>query len=284
MSTAATTPSTYETGEARRRIAQALTRSGKDPDRLAPDDLAQLEDFHSLGRIATLGLINLAGLTSEDRVLDAGSGIGGTARLLAAQIGCRVTAVDLTAEYCDTARWLNRSVGLDDLIEVLRADVLELPFAPGSFDVLISQHVQMNIADKRRLYAEARRVLAPGGRLALWDVTAGSGGPIRFPVPWANSPETSHLIGPSELRELLQESGFDITEWRDLTESAAGAMEQFFAAPPADLGLHVYVPDFAAKAKNLVANAREDRIRLIQAVLTARPGRPDAGESKGAQP
>jgi sarcosine/dimethylglycine N-methyltransferase len=265
-------PDYYATGETRQRIEQALTSAGKDLEHLTLDDLAPMEDFHSLGRLATLGLIDLAGVAPQDRVLDAGCGIGGTSRLLAAQVGCQVTAVDLTSDYCDTARWLNHAVGLDDLITVGEADVLELPFARSSFDVVISQHVQMNIADKRRLYAEAHRVLAPGGCLALWDVSAGPSQPIRFPVPWSATPEHSHLVTPDELRDLLQHAGFEVTAWNDLTEAAADAMAAVFAAPRPDLGLHVYVPDFATKVTNLIDNAREGRTRLIQAVLTARPG------------
>jgi sarcosine/dimethylglycine N-methyltransferase len=147
--------------------------------------------------------------------------------------------------------------------------VTELPFDDGSFDVVVSQHVQMNVADKARLYAEARRVLAPGGRLALWDVTAGLGGPLHLPVPWATSPEQSHLVTPERLAELLREAGFATLHWNDLTEPAENAMRQFFAGEQPPLGLHVFVPDFPAKGANLVRNLAEDRARLIQAVLTA---------------
>jgi ubiquinone/menaquinone biosynthesis C-methylase UbiE len=246
-----------------------LTAAGYEGRALRPPELAMLEDFHSLGRLATAALVDLGQIGASDRVLDAGAGIGGTARLVAAERGAHVTAVDITREYCEVAEWLNDAVGLGDRIEVRTADVMELPFADASFDVVISQHVQMNVADKRRLYAETRRVLAPGGRLALWDVTAGSGGPLHFPVPWASSPEQSHLVTPARLAALLREAGFATTQWNDLTAGAATAMRDFLTGTQPPLGLHVFVAEFPAKAANLVRNLAEDRARLIQAILTA---------------
>jgi ubiquinone/menaquinone biosynthesis C-methylase UbiE len=259
----------YATGQARAAIEHALTAAGKDIAALQASELAMLEDFHSLGRLATAALVELAQITASDRVLDAGTGIGGTARLIAAERGARVTAVDIAPEYCDVAEWLTRAVGLGGLIEVRTADVTELPFDDASFDVVVSQHVQMNITDKRRLYAEARRVLVPGGRLALWDVTAGPGGELHLPVPWASSPAQSHLVTPDQLAGLLREANFATSHWNDLTEPAENAMREFLAGEQPPLGLHVFVRDFPAKAANLVRNLAENRARLIQAVLTA---------------
>ncbi|HZV75913.1 MAG TPA: methyltransferase domain-containing protein, partial [Conexibacter sp.] len=260
----------YSTGLTRPNIERALIDAGKDPAALEPADLAMLEDFHTLGRFATAALADLAGVGPEDRVLDAGAGIGGAARFLAGQIGCRVTAVDVTAEYCEAATWLNECVRLDGMIDVRQADVLDLPFEDASFDVVVSQHVQMNIADKGGLYREARRVLAAGGRLALWDMVAGPEQPIRLPVPWAVEPELSHLVTAHELRSITADAGFDVRAWNDLTEPALPAMDALLAAPPSPLGLQVFVPDLPAKAANLTENLREDRTRLVQAVLVAR--------------
>jgi ubiquinone/menaquinone biosynthesis C-methylase UbiE len=141
----------YSTGLSRHNIEQALTAAGQDLSRLGPADLRMLEDFHTLGRIATAQLADLVQISQQDRVLDAGSGIGGTSRFIAHRYGCTVTALDLTEEYCETNQWLNELVGLDRAITVRQGDVTDLPFDDASFDVVISQHVQMNVADKARL-------------------------------------------------------------------------------------------------------------------------------------
>lgn len=263
----------YAVGGVRERIEDALRAAGKDLDALSPADLAggpaSFEHFHSLGRIGTTALLEAAQVTAGDRVLDAGSSIGGTSRLLAGEHDCRVTAVDLTAEYCDVARWLNGLVQLEDRIEVLEGDVTNLPLHDGAFDLVVSQHVQMNVADKSRLYSEARRVLRPDGRLALWDVVAGPQQPLAFPVPWADTPEHSHLVTTDQLAAALKGAGFTLEVWNDLTEFAVAAMTPVLEAPADPLGLQLLVPDIETKVRNLLENARGERLRLIQAVARA---------------
>jgi sarcosine/dimethylglycine N-methyltransferase len=232
-----------------------------------------LEDFHTLGRIATSELAEQAAITAADQVLDAGSGIGGTARFLADTYGCRVEAIDMSHEYCEVAEWLNQLVGLDTLISVRQGDVTALPFGDEEFQVVISQHVQMNIPDKRRLYQEARRVLVAGGRLAIWDIIEGKPGPIHYPLPWADQAVQSHLETDKDLRGKVVEAGFEIAHWKDLTEVAAPFMQSFVSAPPGPFGLHTFVHNFVEAASNLTRGLANGRLRVVRGVAVATAAR-----------
>ncbi|WP_018179166.1 class I SAM-dependent methyltransferase [Jongsikchunia kroppenstedtii] len=267
--------SAYATGMTRTNIEEALRSVGKDPSAIEPGDLAALEEFHTLGRLATAQLAHLADIGPNDRVLDAGTGIGGSARFLAVEHGCSVTGVDLTDEYCDTARWINESAGLSDRIAIVQGDITDLPFDAGSFDVVVSQHVQMNVVDKGSLYDEACRVLAPGGRLAMWDIT-GNADHIGYPVPWATDPADSHVVSGDQLRAAVAGAGFRIEQWNDLTRPTAEMMTAFLSRPASELGLHVFVPDFPAKVANMLRGFAAGYLQVIQA-LAVRP--PDTGSS-----
>jgi MPBQ/MSBQ methyltransferase len=251
-------------------IRAALRMAGKDPEHLAPADLAPIDEFHVRGRDATLELAAKLGPKPEDRVLDIGAGLGGAARLLAATYGCHVTGIDLTDEYCRAAATLAEWVGLSDRVEFRQADALDLPFGESTFDMAWTQHAAMNIPDKRRLYAEAHRVLKPGGRLALYDILQGPGGPVHFPVPWAREPAISHLVTPDELKRLLEGAGFKIVSWRDTTAAGRDWFIEMSrriresGLPPLSFGL-LLGPEFAAMAENQRRNLEEDRILLIEA-------------------
>jgi ubiquinone/menaquinone biosynthesis C-methylase UbiE len=253
-------------------ILEALRADGKNLDNLTPADLAPVDELHIRGREATVELAELAGIHAGMHVLDVGSGIGGSTRYLAAQFGCRVTGIDLTPQYCETAEALTKLVGIDALTEFRCASALEMPFDDATFDLAWTQHVQMNIFDKPGLYREIARVLRPGGRFVFHDILAGPGGLPHFPVHWANEPGTSFLIAPDALQALLESSGFKILTWKDTTQTATdwflAAMERRRASGPPRLGLDLLLGDTAPqKVQNVGRNLTEKRLTVFQGLL-----------------
>lgn len=182
---------------------------------------------------------------------------------------CHVTGVDLTRELCDVAVDLNRRVGLAGQVEIHCADAQQLPFDDAGFDVVWTQHVSMNIADKARLFAEMRRVARAGARLAFFDILAGPHQPIHFPVPWAGDESVSFLATFDETRDLLASNGFVVRTWEDVTPDAIefyARLSQVPAAAPSPLGLQLVIDDMPGKLGNLRRNAEEDRIRVVRCV------------------
>jgi len=253
-------------------ILSALREAGKDLEHLTPDDLAPVDEFHSGQRNATVRLAQLARVSGAEDVLDVGCGIGGPSRFLAKAFGCRVTGLDLTAEFVEVANMLARRTGLAGKVTYRQGDALDLPFPDASFDLVWSQNAAMNIADRDRLYAEMRRVLRPAGRLAIQDVAAGPGGEPYYPTPWASDKSISFLFAPEVTREKLERAGFRVVAWHDPTrESLEQALARAKALetgslPP--LGLHILIgPNFPTVSRNMLRNLEEARIRLINAVL-----------------
>ena len=245
------------------RILDALGN----PSELTVDDLAPVDAFHIRGRAATEELASWLDLGETDRVLDVGSGLGGTARYLADRHGCRVTGIDLTPDYCDAAALFSERVGLSARTEFYCGSALELPFDDGMFDVAWTEHVQMNIADKAQFYGEIARVLKPGGRFAFHDVFAGKRPEPHYPTPWAGTAEISHLARPDD----VDWSGFEKVRWEDRSADALAFFDAALSGPPRPVGLHLLMPDRAReKFENVRRNLAEDRVCVVQAVLVKR--------------
>ena len=267
----------YNQRDLEQTIFQALETDGIDLEHLALDDLAGIDEFHIRGAEATIELAEEIGLNQRMKLLDVGSGLGGPSRRLASVYGCRVTGLDLTEAYCRVAQELSARTNLEHLVSYQTGSALNMPYANMSFDALWTQHVAMNIAEKNKLYTEMYRVLKPGGRLAIYDVMAGPGGDVYFPIPWARDPSISFLATDKELRYHLEQTGFNIASWRDTTEVGLAWFKEKSAhfkkhGRPA-LGYHLLLgDDFLQMARNQLRSLKENRMRLLQ-VIAERPAK-----------
>jgi MPBQ/MSBQ methyltransferase len=225
-------------------ILAGLEATGGDPADPAPEKLAPVDEFHTAGRIMTLKALGMTPIAAGMHVLDAGCGIGGTARVLAKEHGCRVTGVDLTPDYVEVAEALTRRMKLDGACAFHTGSVLAMPYSDGAFDAAVTFHVAMNISDRAGFYGELARVLRPGAPLCVFDVMTGPAPGMVYPVPWAETSATSFLKTPEETRDLLSGAGFKV----DKEESEHDFAFHFFrkalaraakADGPPPLGLHL---------------------------------------------
>jgi ubiquinone/menaquinone biosynthesis C-methylase UbiE len=242
-------------------ILNGLKQAGCNPEAPSAEDLAPVDEFHTAGRITTLKALAMTPIDADMHVLDAGCGIGGTARCLAKEKGCRVTGIDLTPDYIDVAHALTERTGLSDVCAFHHASVLDMPFADGSFDAAVTFHVAMNIDNRAQFYGELARVSRQGAPLCMFDVMKGPTAGMHFPVPWAETEANSFLRTPNETCDLVKEAGFDIVAKTSLREFAIDFFRDAFAKAaklerPPPLGLHILTgtnaPDkFANYAKAL---------------------------------
>lgn len=263
----------YTGGDLSARFFAGLRAAGIDPETLQVNDLAQYDQFHAGGADATRALIQQARLAPGMQVLDVGGGLGGAARLIAHDAGCTVTVLDLSAESCQVGALLTAQVGLAGQVTFRQGSGLEMPFPDGAFERVWLQHVSMNIAEKALLFSEIRRVLRPGGLLALQEIVGGAVEPVLYPVPWAADASISFLLPPAEMRALLAGAGFLDVEWHESAGPAGGgpqghgpvAAPNQPSAPP--LALLVIGPQLPQMQANVQRNLREGRLVLVQAVL-----------------
>ena len=177
----------------------------------------------------------LANLEEGENVLDLGSGSGTDAFVAALHVGNSgsVTGLDMTDEQLGKARQLRDEAGMDN-VSFEKGYIEELPFDDGTFDVVISNGVINLSPDKAQVFAEANRVLAEGGRLAISDIISEQQMPESIK---SDADLWAACIGGAEQVDnyatLIETTGFEAVELRDnpqykfISDQAANACQKY---------------------------------------------------------
>ena len=192
-------------------------------------------------------------------------------RYLATQYGCKVAGIDLTEEYISIGKTLTQMVGLSDRVELRHGSALEIPYEDERFDKVWTEHVQMNIADKNRFYAEIERVLKPGGRLLFHDIFRGPGDPPLYPTPWAEDESMSTLATETEACSIIEQAGLGIDQWlvkdKESIEHFKKKAAQFQADGPPPISTHLLMGENSKnKVQNYIRNLSEGRVSVALGV------------------
>jgi hypothetical protein len=180
------------------------------------------DELHPGGEAVTRRALELAGLGRGDRLLDVACGHGVSALLAARELGCSVVGIDYGERAVEEATAAARAAGLEARVSFHRADAEALPFEPASFDAVLCECSLCTFPDKARAASEVRRVLRPGGRLALTDVIvddAGLGADLRGPL--AVLACVGDALPPSGYERLLADAGLPVLAVESRDEDAA---------------------------------------------------------------
>lgn len=183
-------------------------------------------------------------LAAGDHVLDVGCGVGGPACRLAREYRCRITGLTPVPAQADAARRIARRMGVCELVDFDLGHAGTLPYADETFDVVLFFESACHFPDRRRFFAEAFRVLRPGGRLAGEDWLAADGVSTADAERWL-TPLCRHWAIPAlddgpTYADLMRAAGFDRVRFTDMRTEMD--LQRGFAATPtrqADLAAEI---------------------------------------------
>ena len=142
------------------------------------------------------------------RVLDLGSGYGGSARYLAAQFGCQITCLNLSEKQNNLNRKLTEEAGLADKIRIVHGDFENLKEPDESYQIVWSQDAILHSGNRTRVLDEVRRVLVSGGQFIFTDPMQSDKCPSGVLQPILDRIQLSSLASPSFYRSELYSRGF----------------------------------------------------------------------------
>lgn len=156
-------------------------------------------------------------LDAKTRVLDLGSGYGGSARYLASVYGCHVTCLNLSEKQNRQNIARNRAQGLSLMVHVADGNFEEIALPDGRVDVIWSQDALLHSGDRRRVFAEVSRTLDRGGRFIFTDIMQSESCSSDVMEPILDRLHLASLSSLASYRQYATEVGLKEVQWRDLS-------------------------------------------------------------------
>jgi len=251
-------------------IINRLNEQGINLEKVKRSDIAGTDEIHVRGAVVSKELANSVNLKGAS-ILDVGCGLGGPCRMLAADYNCETTGIDLSNEYIRTAKALSKLLNLDRKTTFVQGDATNLPFEDNTFDVIWTQHVQMNIPNKETFYSEISRVLKVGGYFLYYDILRKEDGEINYPMPWAGTSDLSFLFKEEDMGKLLNQYGLTKEQSTDQTPAGIDFFNTLVAKlkefGPPKMGLNVLMGETTKpKLMNLLNHLKSGELELKSGV------------------
>ena len=160
-------------------------------------------------------------LTPDTKVLDLGCGYGSTARYLAAEHGCHVTATNISEKELQLATDRGKEADLDNLLTFEYGDFHDLKYSDGSFDIVWSQEAFLHGVDKAKILSECKRVLVPGGTLVFTDILVRTDTPESDRERIYDRVKSPDMWDLPDYRRALDELGFKVGRVEDWSQHVA---------------------------------------------------------------
>ncbi len=220
-----------------------------------------LPAVHLGGLVATRELLEQCELGPTSEVLDVGCGPGVTACMIAQEYGSSVMGFDLSEVMIAAANDKAKQLNLTDKVTFRVADVFEMPFEDGSFDVALAESVFTPLpGDKGQALAEMVRVIRAGGRIAINESTFDPATPADIVALFEQHPAFHGYFTPQSLRGLFEDAGLQVIYMQETRQVQAPSVTKQIGVR----GLLSFM--FRAYPKILLKLLRDPRLRKVSRI------------------
>lgn len=255
------------------RVFNELHEMGlNDKDNIAVEQLTPFDQYHYEGTDAVDMAIHSLELDSTSHVLEVGAGIGGPARYLAANSGCKVTALELQGDLNDVARSLTQRCQLGDKINHLQGDFLVDNMPDDQYDAIVSWLVFLHIPERKKLFNRCLSATRSGGKLFIEDFSKRSEFTKQEKDDLAQKVYCTYVPTAQEYATHLEDAGFKDVQVTDMTnqwrEFVSGRLQMFRDQRERNLRVHGAeiadgLEDFYSTVSNLYDGGNLGGIRIV---------------------